>query len=214
MAHDAARGVTVLFGGYDDGYPQDTWEWDGETWTERTPDGPLPIARYSHAMAYDTARGVTVLFGGYRGGEYLQDNWEWHHPLMGRPAHRWTVSWPHAFASDDAVSTSAEVVWVGSGLGHETDGICAPIHGAELKAWTGLGWQVIDSTGTDPTAPEALTWQTTDPDELRRLFFGKTGEETLSFAVTPTAPNGCGSEYGQITTNYVEVTVSYRLLAE
>ena len=59
-----------------------------------------------------------------------------------------------------------------------------------------------------------MTWSTTDPDEIRRLFFGLPGEETLNFAVTPTAPNGCGPEYGQVTTEYVEVTVGYRLPAE
>ena len=46
------------------------------------------------------------------------------------------------------------------------------------------------------------TWESTDPDELRRLFFGMPGEETLNVALTPTAPNGCGSEYGQVTTEW------------
>ena len=41
MAYDSARGVTVLYGGFD-GVPGtrvpfgDTWEWDGETWTQAT----------------------------------------------------------------------------------------------------------------------------------------------------------------------------------
>ena len=35
MAYDAARGVTVLFGGYDGAnYLGDTWEWNGTSWTQ------------------------------------------------------------------------------------------------------------------------------------------------------------------------------------
>jgi hypothetical protein len=71
MAYDAARGVSVLFGGYAAGYASDTWEWDGSEWTLRVVAGPSP--RIGHAMAYDSARGVTVLFGGDRFGE----TWEW-----------------------------------------------------------------------------------------------------------------------------------------
>lgn len=76
LAYDAARGVTVLFGGYDNnGTLNDTWEWDGEDWVQRTPSNS-PSQRYTHAMAYDSARGVAVLYGGYSGG-FLDDTWEW-----------------------------------------------------------------------------------------------------------------------------------------
>lgn len=83
MAYDSARGVTVLYGGgtwvgsnfvtYND-----TWEWNGTTWTQRMATGPL--AGSSHAMAYDSGRGVIVLFS--------PDNrtWEWN----GSGAGAWT----------------------------------------------------------------------------------------------------------------------------
>ncbi|MBI1848955.1 MAG: IPT/TIG domain-containing protein [Planctomycetes bacterium] len=79
LAFDAARGLTVLFGGSKPGieqtdYLDDTWEWDGVTWTERT-FVPRPGARDSHAMAYDSARSRVVLFGGYR-GFFFPDTWE------------------------------------------------------------------------------------------------------------------------------------------
>src|SRR5579862_6826043 len=64
MAYDAARGETVLFGGITAGsFSDDTWEWNGTVWTQRTASGPSPRSR--HAMAYDAGHGVTVLFGGY-----------------------------------------------------------------------------------------------------------------------------------------------------
>jgi hypothetical protein len=76
MAYDSARGVTVLFGGYDDYQSQDdTWEWDGASWTQVADTNPW--GRYDHAIAYDSARGVTVLFGGWYG---YDDTWEWTGP--------------------------------------------------------------------------------------------------------------------------------------
>lgn len=77
MTYDVARGRVVLVGGIDANNVLfgDTWEWNGESWEDRTPADPAqrPSARYLHAMAYDEARGVTVLIGGYG----REDVWEW-----------------------------------------------------------------------------------------------------------------------------------------
>ncbi len=84
MAYDSARGVTVLFGGYTGtpvdepaGWNNETWEWDGTTWTQRLVSGPSP--RMWHAMAYDSKRGVVVLFGGtvITGNGFDNETWEW-----------------------------------------------------------------------------------------------------------------------------------------
>src|SRR5256885_5190197 len=82
MAYDSARGVTVLFGGAAvvGGTvinADDTWEWDGSNWTQRTPS-LSPAGRREFAMAYDAARQVTVLFGGIdTAGTFRNDTWEW-----------------------------------------------------------------------------------------------------------------------------------------
>lgn len=89
MAYDSARKVVVLFGGWDSTSPSktplnDTWEYDGNTWTQRTPANS-PSGRLYHSMAYDSARGVTVLFGGELNcpncsgisGKATDDTWEW-----------------------------------------------------------------------------------------------------------------------------------------
>jgi hypothetical protein len=80
MAYDSVHGVTVLFGGANEpGYSgfSDTWEWNGTTWTQRSPV-TSPSARLAHVMAYDAAHGLTVLFGGVdRSGTYVTDTWEW-----------------------------------------------------------------------------------------------------------------------------------------
>jgi hypothetical protein len=78
MVYDAARGVTVLFGGWNDYiFFDDTWEWDGTSWTKAASGGPR--ARSEQALAYDSGRGVAVMFGGWGDGlpGYLGDTWEW-----------------------------------------------------------------------------------------------------------------------------------------
>ena len=54
MVYDAARNVTVLFGGSDGTNPlNDTWEFNGTTWTQANFSTALPLPRHSHGMAYD-----------------------------------------------------------------------------------------------------------------------------------------------------------------
>lgn len=65
MAYDAARGVTVVFGGRDETTAfGDTYELSGDAWTQTVASGEGPPARGHGVMAYDGTRGVTVLFGG------------------------------------------------------------------------------------------------------------------------------------------------------
>ena len=79
MAFDSTRGVTVLFGGdyirvvisgNGSVYYQDTWEWNGSTWTNVTPSGTNPSAGGGSSMAFDSARGRGVLFDS-------NNTWEW-----------------------------------------------------------------------------------------------------------------------------------------
>ncbi|MCA1696130.1 MAG: hypothetical protein LC749_16185, partial [Actinobacteria bacterium] len=91
MAFDAASGKVVMFGGYyhpplpayrhaPDIFFDDTWTWDGVTWTQVHPP-KSPPARYKAAMAPDPL-GKLVLFGGLvpgSGGIFGQvnDTWTW-----------------------------------------------------------------------------------------------------------------------------------------
>lgn len=81
MACDAARNVIVLFGGssfYGDGtgeYRTDTWEWNGNTWTQVATVGPG--ARFVPSMVFDPTRGTVLLFGGGVNDTWLGETWEW-----------------------------------------------------------------------------------------------------------------------------------------
>jgi hypothetical protein len=84
MAYDNARQRTVLFGGSGwTGFLNDTWEWNGTTWTRMqadtaTPGDSQPSRRTGAVLAYDSVRGRTVLFGGTADGvNTLNDTWEW-----------------------------------------------------------------------------------------------------------------------------------------
>jgi len=84
MAYDSGRQVVVLFGGWmpTATMPQDsnqTWEWNGTTWVQRSSAGGTPAARQSARMVFDAARGVAVMCGGYSNANQvtLGDTWTW-----------------------------------------------------------------------------------------------------------------------------------------
>ena len=91
---------------------------------------------------------------------------------------------------------------------------CTAVHGAELKAWLQGEWKTMAQSEASAQAPDTLEWHSEDAALIDQLFFGQPGEETLNFALTPRAPNGCGAEYGQVSTDYIEATVHYRLPVE
>jgi hypothetical protein len=91
MASDPnATHDVVMFGGAYQFYQNDTWVWNGTTWTkvDNTPVGCTiscvnsPPARENASMAYDPASSDVVLFGGLAAATtsspyLLNDTWEW-----------------------------------------------------------------------------------------------------------------------------------------
>jgi hypothetical protein len=70
----------VLFAGNSDLEERldDTWIWDGSTWTQVFPTvSPSPRGFNTQAMAYDAAIGKVILFGGYGVDGFLGDTWVW-----------------------------------------------------------------------------------------------------------------------------------------
>jgi hypothetical protein len=79
MVYDAARAVSVVFGGENGAgldYAQ-TWQYASGSWAQLAVPGPS--ARAGVGMAYDSARAVTVLFGGLHFASpnvFYADTWE------------------------------------------------------------------------------------------------------------------------------------------
>ena len=61
MAYDELRHETVLHGGFNFTNKNDTWKWNGSTWTAAGTTGP---ARYVFGMTFDSQRGQIILHGG------------------------------------------------------------------------------------------------------------------------------------------------------
>lgn len=102
MAYDEARREVVLFGGgtWNSDF-NDTWTWDGTSWSNRTAQEitafNTPTARQYSAMAFDSARGVILLFGGYLTG----DTWAWNGSAWTQVANSGPAArWGHTLAYD------------------------------------------------------------------------------------------------------------------
>jgi hypothetical protein len=183
----------ILFGGFDasDTYVGDTWEWDGASWTERTPAiGPSPSPRYGAAMAYDPVHHYTILFGGYdqdaaMNAELRDDTWVW-------DGTSWTEQdvavRPEARASHSLVFDRARrrVALFGS----------AGTFDFSPWEWDGVGW-VHESPLTQPDVVQNLA---ATYDEARReiIFFGGlaeigTANETWTGSYVGDVEEVCGS---------------------
>ena len=76
--------TVVLFGGVGGtspnnlAYLNDTWTWNGSSWTQQTASGPSIRGYYGMASATDSAPSV-ILFGGFTGvdGQDRSDTWFW-----------------------------------------------------------------------------------------------------------------------------------------
>jgi hypothetical protein len=78
MAFDPARARTVLFGGIASSSSvsvDDTWEWNGQVWSQVVSATPGPTARHQAAAAFDPGLGEVVVLGGLSYGQLNRDAW-------------------------------------------------------------------------------------------------------------------------------------------
>jgi hypothetical protein len=165
MAYDAARGVSVIFGGAAPGvYFDETWVWDGASWTHLNP-ATSPDKRYAHTMAYDSAREVVVLFGGNVAGAGHFGNaetWEWDGTnwFKKTPAHAPPARFNAAMAYDAARN---RVVLFG---GYNDNDI--PI--GDTWEWDGVDW--IERSPTNSPTPRPGSAMAFDAARGVTVLFG------------------------------------------
>jgi cysteine-rich repeat protein len=121
LARDSGLDRVVIFGGECGTVTgldcNDTWAWDGTTWTAIT--GPGPAARHGAPMADDPDDGIAVLFGGRSNASgVLADTWE-----LG--ASGWTpnMATPHPPQQD-------------AQMGYEASGHRLVLYTATAETWT------------------------------------------------------------------------------
>jgi hypothetical protein len=173
--YDPVRDRMVVFGGSSASsgpYLNDVWALslaDTPVWTELTPSGTSPSARYDHSAIYDPVRDRMVVFGGYSSST-LNDVWTL--SLADTPA--WTQLTPTGAPTSRRQSHSATydpvrdrmVVFGGLGSGDsQLNDVCA-LSLADTPAWTQL-----TPSGTTPSAREGHS-ATYDPVRDRMVVFG------------------------------------------
>jgi hypothetical protein len=140
LAYDASRSRIVLMGG--EGF-NDTWLFDGTTWTLATNGNAAPggLGRDQHAMAYDATRSRVLLFGGIADNAnpqrdlYSWSGTAWSAVLANRtsPSPRWNPGMDY----DDDRARSV----VFGGLIVRRDGL-TNAYSAGTYEWDGSAWSV------------------------------------------------------------------------
>jgi hypothetical protein len=178
MAYDAARGRTVMFGGYNLSTPPwtgggsasygtrgDGFTWDGVTWAAMT---SVPTHRGFSAMTYDSARQRCVLFGGAQGSypfplTAIGDTWEydgttWTQVASTGPAARQGHGLAYDSANNRAILFGGYV-----GLNNTT-------YYADTWAWNGTAWTQLQTQHAPQARIEfAMAY---DPSTARVVMHG------------------------------------------
>lgn len=189
MVFDRTRNVAVLFGGVTNVNGQetlmnDTWEWDGNTWTAKTPL-TTPQARANHSLAFDSMRNRVVLFGGYAGtaysseGDYLRDTWEWDgqnwtamNPGVGPAAP--TARSAHSSLYDP---TSQQTLLFGGDTSWQNSFMIAVDVRNDTWSWNGTAWAQLNDAGSPPV--RRMASMAFDTTRNFAILFG--GEDIRSF---------------------------------
>jgi hypothetical protein len=159
MAYDSTRDVVVLFGGTSGKMLSDTWEFDGDKWTQISPS-QNPPARSNASMVYDQANQQMILFGGSNGLNTFGDTWAF-------DGSDWTQ------LSNDGPSPRSE-----SGLVYDTQGRVILFGGGDIGnffndtwIWTDNEWVNLDTTNS-PSARKCAYGLVFDSKRNMTYLFG------------------------------------------
>ncbi len=150
MTYDGARNVVVLWGGLGGQDPcdllNDTWTWNGSSWTRKSPNASPPPGNYP-SMAYDATHGLVVLLLGTQTWTWDGVTWAERHPATSPPARS-----DGAMAFDGA---TGKVVLFSGGV--------AP---NDTWTWDGETWSQLQP----PVSPPARLGAGMAYDELHRVI--------------------------------------------
>ncbi|MCA9257158.1 MAG: hypothetical protein KDA33_16035, partial [Phycisphaerales bacterium] len=165
MAYDSLRERVVLFGGLGpNGYSNETYEWDGATWTLAHAGGPTaPSPRADAAMAFDSIRGVTVLVGGADAFGVNDETWEWNGAT-------WTLVASGPGASPGGPRSNHAMAF------DANRGVCVVYGGLpamlETWEWNGAVWAPVFTPSVVGAGDRVFHAMTYDPSAGRVLLFG------------------------------------------
>jgi hypothetical protein len=181
MGYDPATVQLIEFGGFDFSTDlNDTWDWNGNTWTELSP-AQSPPARKDASMAFDPSMGSSgelLLFGGISGSTYLDDMWAWNGTT-------WT-----------SIAATGPVARANASMAYDPDTSQMLLFGGENSAgalgdtwtWNGSSWSPLSPSPNPGTLESASLAYDTSSSQLV-LFGGYDGssDEANTWEWTGTA---------------------------
>ena len=191
MAYDSGHGQVVLFGGSPEGSGatgNDTWVWDGSTWTQKIPvNNPPARSRIDNAMVYDSSHGQVVLFGGLSTstGNVLNDTWVWDGsnwtmespPTM--PQQRYYTGMAYDFGQNQTIlfgGTNGDLefadTWTFTGGTEQPPTVTAVANGASFVNGGVVPGEIASLFGTNLTAFAGINLTSSLP--LPNTFLGDT----------------------------------------
>jgi hypothetical protein len=173
-AFDSNRGRLVIYGGVQDrnSRMEETWEWDGQNWTQFNVPGPG--FREGAAMTYDETRGQTILYGGAdEKFEILGDTWAWDGAQWTQVS---TTGPAPRFPSAIVYDAARQKVLLFSG---HFVGPNEYIEFSDFWEWDGSTWHEIIVEGEKPGARN-IAQMVFDPAKERVLLFGGGEDSFLS----------------------------------
>ena len=168
LVWDTKANRALLFGGSADFHSgrNELWQYSGGAWTQLSPTGTLPSARWDHAAAWDPLRNRMLVFGGTttaNSSGHLRDTWAFD-----------GTSWTELSPSGDLPSARVGPcpVW-DSRVGRMLlfGGESAVGDHNDLWAFDGVSWQQISPQGTPPSARAGMACSF-DQATGRLLVFG------------------------------------------
>ena len=135
MTYDAASKKVLVFGGFGGrGYFNDTWTYDGTSWT-KVDTAIAPCARANAQMAYDHRTRKVVLFGGYDGRADLGDTWIWDGA---------TSTWAQAAPAHSPKAVTGPMVFTDDeGRVDEFGGFAGNLYEGTMWEWNGSDWRQV-----------------------------------------------------------------------
>jgi hypothetical protein len=171
------------------------------------------------------------MFGGWYNGNN-NETWFWDAGAKSRPGQ--VVAVPFAMALDPHAAPRLDpflclrqpgacpvrelsIDWVAGGVGDDYRNPGTDVYGSELLAWSQDEWIRLGANTSSTGSPGAIHFDldTGEPPnqavarEIGRLFF--TDLFNLYLAVTPAADSGTLPGFGKLVTDFLSVTVKYRL---
>jgi hypothetical protein len=172
--YDSDNKTIVLFGGasQDGSLSNDTWVWNGSTWTDYPASATqAPPPRQLASMAFDPGLHQLILFGGQGpNGQLLGDTWAWNGASWYQQSSPTGSPSPGPRAAAAMAYAGSDHLLLFGGMGLTATGASAPL--GDTWLWTSDGWTAVSNP--EPAAPTARAGAAIafDPARGQATLFG------------------------------------------